>query len=87
MSRLAFRPASLLALIATSVACAPVAPQVPPDATPSAESASGAPTAPEDAANASQGGGTPQLSALTIRDARGEVTPEYQQLRTDLHLA
>ena len=39
------------------------------------------------ASDASQGGGTPQLSALTIRDARGEVTPEYQQLRTDLHLA
>ena len=39
------------------------------------------------ASDASQGGGTPQLSALTIRDARGEITPEYQQLRTDLHLA
>jgi tRNA1Val (adenine37-N6)-methyltransferase len=35
---------------------------------------------------ASQGGSTPRLSALTIRDARGEVTPEYQQLRTDLAL-
>lgn len=37
--------------------------------------------------SASQGGSTPRRSALTIRDARGEVTPEYQQLRTDLQLA
>ena len=72
MSRLAFRPASLLALIATSMACAPVAPQVPPDATPSAESASGAPTAPEDAANASQGGGTSPPEATQPAEAHAD---------------
>jgi tRNA1(Val) A37 N6-methylase TrmN6 len=38
-------------------------------------------------ADALQGGGTPRHTTMTIRDARGEVTPEYQQLRTDLHLA
>lgn len=36
--------------------------------------------------HASQGGSTPRLDTLTIRDVRGEVTPAYQRLRTDLHL-
>jgi len=72
MSRLSFCPAFLAGIVAASASCAPVAPQAPPDATPSAESNSADPTASEEATNASQGSGTPPLDATQPAEAHAD---------------